>query len=69
MLTSMAEKAPTFEDIRTTIVLPYSMDRNLQVLSLTTDKSRNDLIKDALKLYLESHGLNPSAMPKIQITY
>lgn len=58
-----------YDDIRTTVILPYSLDRNLQVLSLTTDKSRNDLIKVAIGEFLERQGLNPSALPKIQISY
>ena len=64
----MAEKV-TYEDIRTTVILPYAIDRNLQVLSLTTDTSRNDLIKEALREFLKNRGLNPSALPKIQVSY
>ena len=58
-----------FEDIRTTVVLPYAFDRNLQVLSVTIEKTKNDIIKEAIQQYLEKQGLNPSALPRITVTY
>jgi hypothetical protein len=54
---------------RMTIVIPSSMDQNLQVLSLKVGCTKNDVIKTALRAYLISQGLQPDSRPKIDIRY
>ena len=54
---------------RTTIVIPLSSDQNLQVLSLKTGCTKNDVIKAALRAYLISQGLQPDSSPKIDVRY
>lgn len=54
---------------RTTIVLPASLDQNLQVLSLKVGCTKNEVIKAAVRAYLLSQGLQPDQKPKINVSY
>lgn len=72
----MAEQRPrapepkvAFSDVRTTIIIPHTFDRNLQVLSVQEDQGKNDLIKEAIREYIVRRGLNPEALPRISISY
>ena len=60
---------PVYEDVRTTVIIPHALDRNLQVLSVQSEKGKNDLIKEALREFIVPHNLNPDAIPRITVTY
>ena len=55
--------------MRTTVVLPTTLDRNLQVLSLTNGKTKNAIIKAALRKFVKDAGLRPDEEPKIEVSY
>ncbi len=55
--------------VRTTIVIPTAVDRNLQVLSLQTGLTKNGVIKRALREFIEGNGLRPDENPKIKVSY
>jgi hypothetical protein len=55
--------------IRTTVVLPSALDRNIQALCLANGLSKNELIKTALREFLEKKGLRPDQIPKIAVSY
>lgn len=58
-----------FQDVRTTIVMPHALDRNIQILSVQQDKTKNDIIKEALRQYVLEHKLNPDALPRLVAIY
>ena len=62
-----ATSAGPFGDVRTTIIIPHELDRNLQVLGVQNEKTKNDIVKEALRSYVAQAGLDPDRIPKIRI--
>ena len=57
------------EVARTTLVLPITLDQNLEGYALQCGKAKNELIKTAVTEYLASKGLDPARKPKFEISY
>ncbi len=69
---TLPRKGPASESgdiVRTTVVLPTVLDRNLQVLSLTKGESKNFIITAALRKFVQDAGLRPDEEPKIAVSY
>ena len=54
---------------RTTIVIPTTLDQNLQALSLTNGRTKNQMITAALQHFVQEKGLRPHQRPKIIVRY
>ena len=54
---------------RTTVFLPDVLDQNLAVLSLRENRSKSDLLRDALSEFLTKNGLKPTRKPKVSVEY
>ncbi len=59
----------TEKKVRTTVVFPEILDRNLNICSLKMDLSKNDVIKRALTEFIRAQGLEPDRAPKISVQY
>jgi hypothetical protein len=57
------------EHVRTTLLLPATLDRNLEFLAVTTGSSKSDIVKKALFDYLAKSGLEPSKTPTLTVSY
>ena len=55
--------------VRTTILLPETLNKNLEVLSLKMGETKSDIVRNALSNYLEAKGLDPSSLPNITVSY
>jgi hypothetical protein len=55
--------------VRTTLVLPHTLDLNLEVLCATQGLSKSEAVKMALTQFLEERGLQPDKTPRTVITY
>ncbi|MGH9828185.1 MAG: hypothetical protein ACREDR_33595 [Blastocatellia bacterium] len=54
---------------RTTLVLPLTLDQNLEGYALTVGVPKGELIKRVLTEYLKEKGLQPHKRPKVAISY
>lgn len=52
---------------RTTIVIPTTLDQNLQALGLTNGETKNQMITAALRKYVEEKGLRPDQSPRFTL--
>jgi len=59
----------TGKTVRTTIVIPATLDENLEAMRLTKGGTKNDLIRDALMDFLRAAGYEPLKHPTVSITY
>jgi hypothetical protein len=62
--------ASTGRTTRTTIVLPETLDQNLELFSVRVGLPKGEIIKRVLAEYLKKEGLQPDKRPKsIQVSY
>lgn len=64
-----AEARTGSKTVRTTLVLPESLDQNLEAYALSTGSNKSEVIKEALIGYLRAKGLQPDKLPTISVTY
>ena len=58
------------ETVRTTLVLPATIDQNLEVLCAMRGVAKGEVIKTALFDFLSKQGLQPDKSPKdISVVY
>jgi len=57
------------ETARTTIVIPATLDKNIELCRLKLGLSKNDLIKEALANFLRNHNFDPNSNPIIDVSY
>lgn len=55
--------------VRTTFVLPETLNKNLEVLSPKMGETKSNIVRRALSSYLEAQRLDPSSVPQIAISY
>jgi transposase InsO family protein len=55
--------------VRTTLVLPDVLDRNLEVWCAMNGRSKGDAVKEALTVFLTQRGLRPNKRPRVEISY
>jgi hypothetical protein len=56
--------------VRTTVIFPKAMDRNLEICQLKLGLSRNEAIQQALRQFIELQGLDPEKIPRaIDVSY
>ena len=55
--------------VRTTIIIPSSLKRNVEALARIRKLSQGEIIERALRAYLESEGLNPDRIPVLTVSY
>lgn len=60
------EKART---VRTSIVLPQTLDENLGVFVLRNDTSKSEVIAKLLTEFLTKEGYQPLKRPKLEVKY
>ena len=63
------DRERTEKPARTTILLPQSLNSNLEVLALQKGRLKGELIREALADYLRHQGLAPERMPSIRVSY
>lgn len=54
---------------RTTLVLPESLDENLEVYALQAGLPKGEVIKKVLTQFLSEKGLQPDKRPRLQVSY
>ena len=54
---------------RTTLVLPESLDENLEAYALRSGITKSQVIKRLLREFLIENGLQPDKKPRVQISY
>lgn len=55
---------------RTTVVLPLSLDANLELYALKVGKTKGEVIKEVLSTHLKKAGFQPDKTPKsIEVSY
>jgi hypothetical protein len=54
---------------RTTLVLPETVDQNLELWCALNRRSKADAVKEALTLFLTSRGLQPDKRPRVEVMY
>jgi hypothetical protein len=59
----------TTGSVRTSIVLPKTVDANLEVYVLRNGSSKGEIITRLLVEFLEKEGYQPFKMPKVEISY
>jgi hypothetical protein len=58
------------ETTRTTLVLPTSLDQNLELYAVQSGQPKSEVIKQVLSEYLRSRGFQPDKTPKsISVAY
>jgi hypothetical protein len=57
------------QNIRTTIVLPATVDENLGVYVLRNNTSRSEIITNLLIEFLTKEGYQPLKHPKLDVSY
>jgi len=55
--------------IRTTIVIPTTLDQNLEILRIKKNMSKNELISVALSNFIRANDLVPDKTPSISVSY
>lgn len=55
--------------IRTTIVIPATLDQNLEVLRIQKKLTKNELIAIALSNFIRDNRLEPDKTPRISVSY
>ncbi len=55
--------------VRTSVVLPKTVDANLEVYVLRNGGSKGEVITKILAEFLEKEGYQPDKMPKVEISY
>ena len=55
--------------VRTSVVVPKTVDANLEVYVLRNGSSKGEIITKLLVEFLEKEGYQPSKMPKVEISY
>jgi hypothetical protein len=63
------ENVARASDLRTTIIIPETLDKNLAVFSLRAGTSKNEVIKTAIREFLIGKGLRPDEQPQIEVRY
>lgn len=55
--------------VRTSVVIPKTVDSNLEVYVLRNGVSKGEIITKLLTEFLEKEGYKPMKMPKVEISY
>jgi len=55
--------------VRTTLVLPDTLDRNLEVMCAVMGLNKSQAVRDALTEFLIKHGFQPDKKPRTVIGY
>jgi len=55
--------------VRTTLVLPSNLDRNLEIYCAMMRLSKADAVKEALATFLKERGLQPDKQPRVEVLY
>jgi hypothetical protein len=55
--------------IRTTLVLPDTLDRNLEVWCTMNGCSKAEAVKAALHSFLSDRGMDPDKHPRLHVAY
>ena len=56
--------------IRTTILIPATIDQNWEICGIKLGLSKNEVVKRALSEFLRTHGFDPNRTPKsLEVTY
>ncbi len=55
--------------IRTTIIIPATLDQNLEVLRIQKNSTKNELIATALSNFIRDNHLEPDKTPNISVSY
>ena len=62
--TSDEEVLATRDFVKSTYLLDPIMKRNLQYIALSQNKEQSDLVREALKAFIEKAGLDPERSPE-----
>lgn len=61
--------ATSSPNARTTIVLPLSVDENLEAYALRSGIAKGEIIKRVIVDFLIREGMQPDRRPKVEISY
>jgi hypothetical protein len=64
-----ASRPSNLPTIRTTIVIPATLDQNLEVLRIKKGLTKNELIAMALSDFIRANNLVPDKTPSISVSY
>ena len=60
-----AGSAQAPKTIRTTVILPFVLDRNLEVYCLRNGHMKTEILTAALSEFLRKRGVRPDKLPKV----
>jgi 6-phosphogluconolactonase/glucosamine-6-phosphate isomerase/deaminase len=69
MMNDKVTKRSKAAQVRTTLVLPDVLDRNLEIWCALNGRSKADVVKEALSSFLSQRGLQPDKRPRTEVNY
>ena len=58
------EVVATREYVKSTYLLHPVMKANLQYIALSQDREQTDVVREALGVFIQGHGLDPNVPPR-----